>query len=175
MDREDKESLQHLKHLSFSCDAAWKLWKHWDMVIDFILFCWTWSTQTELENKSASSIDLKASLDLKSIFKRTSLDMDSAISKKTCQKCSPDALRLTTERGFLDWTHRGRSALCAKQVKLYWQTLPITARHFSLCLSVEKHTAQDQLTLMQLLQEYNKTREKCWLLLTQVYDGKTST
>ncbi len=90
-----------------------------NMVIDFILFCWTWSTQTqqiELENKSASWIDLKASLDLKSIFEGKSLDVDRQGRHMQSQRkpvrsvlqtaWRHSALRFTTEWGFLDWTNR---------------------------------------------------------------------
>ncbi len=105
LDREDKESLQHLKHQSFSCDAAWKLWKHWNMVIDFILFCWTWSTQTELENKSASSIDLKASWISNPSLKGHPW-MWTVRSQRRPVRSALQTLSDSTERGFLDWTSR---------------------------------------------------------------------
>ncbi len=139
-----------------------------NMVIDFILFCWTWSTQTqqiELENKSASWIDLKASLDLNPSLKGNpgcgQTREAHAISKKTCQKCSPDGLK--AQRSQIHYWMRF-PGLDKPMKGAFWvqnKLSSIKLTSFQLVPQCGKTSRnQDQLTLMHsYLHEYNKTLE----------------
>lgn len=121
-------------------------------VRDFFLFCWTWSTQTQLENKSALWSALKASLDLRSVFEGKSLDADRQGMHMQSQ-WEPVRNVLQTARRHRSQIHYW-IVLGVKQVHLYRQMLWRAVDHHTSFQPVPqfRKTSRSlhQLTLMQL-------------------------